>query len=184
MRAYYATRPEQLERRAERQKAWWTPERRRKYYTPKGRSGVVPWNKGLTKSDKRVARYAETQSAAKKGHRPPWLVPPVRRGPENNKWKGGVTPESQRIRRGPEYRAWRLAVLERDNYTCRQCERRKERGMVSHHVLDALAFPDRRTDVANGITLCQSCHRKVHSGVTRWSTQEELEAHRRTPHSV
>ena len=40
------------------------------------------------------------------------------------RWKGGITPENNRIRHLPEYVWWRDATFERDDYTCRKCAKR------------------------------------------------------------
>ena len=68
-------------------------------------------------------------------------------------------------RKTPEYKKFRLAVLERDGYMCRRCGC-SESVMHVHHIYPFASYPDMRTDVANGITLCPSCHREVHS--ERW----------------
>lgn len=83
----------------------------------------------------------------------------LRRGPLNNKWRGGITPQIMRIRTSPEMRAWRLAVFQRDNYTCQACG---ERGGDKHadHIKPFALYPELRFDVGNGRTLCVPCHRK------------------------
>ena len=64
-------------------------------------------------------------------------------------------------RHTPDYIAWRTAVFERDKYTCAIC------GQVggelnAHHIRPFKDFPKLRTDINNGVTLCKSCHRRVH----------------------
>src|ERR1051326_6036054 len=54
-----------------------------------------------------------------KGKKKPWVV--HKRGAEHHWWKGGITPEHQKIRRSVEYRIWQKAVKERDNYVCIWC---------------------------------------------------------------
>lgn len=88
-------------------------------------------------------------------------VPKGRYGSLANNWKGGVTPENRLIRGSEEYANWRLAVFERDNFTCVSCE--KTGGYLhAHHILIFSKYPKMRFVLENGITLCQNCHRKLH----------------------
>lgn len=61
--------------------------------------------------------------------------------------------------RGTEARAWSIAVRKRDG-ACRRCGTTK--GLVAHHIKPWAKHPELRYDVANGETLCRSCHRKEH----------------------
>lgn len=71
---------------------------------------------------------------------------------ENNQgWNGG-----QRDRATPGLKAWRNAVLARDKNLCRLCHDIEP--LEVHHILPFGAFPEMRTVVANGITLCRPCH--------------------------
>lgn len=60
-----------------------------------------------------------------------------------------------------EYQEWRAAVFRRDNYTCQICGQRGGT-LNAHHIKRYRLCVAGRTDVSNGITLCQSCHREVH----------------------
>lgn len=51
-------------------------------------------------------------------------------------------------------------VLERDNYTCQNCGSKEHLNV--HHIKSYANFPDLRTTVSNGITLCESCHKRKH----------------------
>lgn len=65
-------------------------------------------------------------------------------------------------RRKPEYKEWRDAVYARDNYTCQICGDAKGGNLQAHHVKDFANHPDLRFVVSNGLTVCQSCHEKIH----------------------
>lgn len=67
----------------------------------------------------------------------------------------------QRDRKSPEYRSWRLAVFERDNYTCQCCGVRGG-NLNAHHIRPWALFEKERFSVDNGVTLCQKCHKEVH----------------------
>jgi len=70
-------------------------------------------------------------------------------------WAGG-----QNERNNHQSRKWRSAVLERDKHYCRLCHSRSD--LQAHHIKRFATHPDLRWDVANGITLCKSCHSKFH----------------------
>ena len=66
---------------------------------------------------------------------------------------------------------WAAQVLLRDNATCRHCGISDVK-MHAHHVLPWKQYPDLRTDVSNGLTLCVKCHRAVHSKATKEKSGE------------
>jgi hypothetical protein len=83
----------------------------------------------------------------------------IHSGEKSNFWKGGITSENKRLRMTFEQREWRKAVYERDNYTCQECNKRG--GILNaHHIMPFSTHPMLRTELSNGITLCQSCHNK------------------------
>ncbi len=95
-------------------------------------------------------------------------------------WKGGVTPELNRIRKSKEYSDWRTLVFEKDNYVCQCCGKKGGR-LQGHHIYDYVSYEDKRFDVMNGITLCFECHDATFPGSfhntygTHYKTPEELE---------
>lgn len=65
-------------------------------------------------------------------------------------------------RRYPEYRRWRNSVFERDGFTCHKCG--QVGGKLNAHHLDGYdKHKEKRLDVSNGITLCESCHIDFHA---------------------
>lgn len=143
-----------------------------------------PWMKGLTKeTDERIARMAATKTGKKTGPRPnrkgirvsiatefkKGLVPEggfetrFKKGPDHPRWKGGISGRESTIRRTGEYKQWRKAVYQRDNYTCQECDKHcGELDIVAHHIKGFADYKHLRFVVDNGITLCRSCHLKLH----------------------
>lgn len=60
-------------------------------------------------------------------------------------------------------RDWAIKVKERDGYTCQKCGKKgSSRSLHAHHIKpNALGG---KNTLENGITLCNPCHRKLHSG--------------------
>lgn len=63
--------------------------------------------------------------------------------------------------RGARHKAWAAAVKERDGHRCTVCSGTK--GLSAHHHEDWRSSPEKRYELSNGVTLCQSCHMKEHS---------------------
>ena len=85
----------------------------------------------------------------------------------NNKWKGGKTPEHLLLRNSPEMAEWKTAVFVRDEYACRHCGGKCGNGvdvyLHAHHIKRFSEFPELMFDVENGLTLCKCCHYKEHT---------------------
>jgi len=59
---------------------------------------------------------------------------------------------------------WRDAVNERDNYTCRRCNRNHNIDDIkveAHHIKDYHNYPELRYELDNGICLCDQCHKEI-----------------------
>lgn len=105
------------------------------------------WNKGLTRlTDARVQKYILT-------------------GEGHPQWKGGVTDTNKKVRNSVEMAQWRTAVFKRDAYTCIFCGVSNRKGLgvsvklQADHIKPFAHYPELRFEVANGRTLCVSCHR-------------------------
>ena len=118
----------------------------------------TPWNRRANRWRSRVP-----------GHRVP---PPACRGRSkgragslNAAWKGGVTPERQRLYRSSVWKTLVAAVFKRDAYHCTRCGSPKLRKgwLHAHHVLPWADFPGSRLEIDNLVTLCKPCHLWVHS---------------------
>ncbi len=76
----------------------------------------------------------------------------------------------KRNRTSKEYREWRTSVFERDNFTCVSCKQ-KGKKLNAHHIKEWANYPDLRFEVDNGITLCESCHKKLHKKLRKKITK-------------
>lgn len=88
------------------------------------------------------------------------------KGEKHWNWKGGVTEYNHSLRHTKEYNEWRFSVYKRDHYTCQHCDSKCDSKMiVAHHIKFFNDYPELRYDVDNGITLCRSCHKKLHKEI-------------------
>lgn len=78
-------------------------------------------------------------------------------GENSHLWKGGLTPQSKLARNQTVYKDWQKKVFERDDYTCKKCDKRGGK-LNAHHILNFSDFIELRYEVSNGITLCRECH--------------------------
>lgn len=85
----------------------------------------------------------------------------ARSGSKSNFWKGGITPENERVRRGMEFRSWREAVFARDDWTCQKYGIRGCR-LHAHHIENFADHLEMRFEVDNGITLSKEAHDEFH----------------------
>lgn len=91
------------------------------------------------------------------------------KGKDNHFWKGGKTDAAKRFKQSGEYRQWRRDVFERDNYTCQECGVKNQKGLGrtvelhADHIKPFAFFPELRTELSNGRTLCADCHRQTNT---------------------
>lgn len=79
-------------------------------------------------------------------------------------WKGGITPYHKKVRTSLEHKIWSNAIYKKDNWTCRLCGKKCRKGnIIAHHLHLFSDFPELRFSLNNGITLCRSCHCKIHN---------------------
>lgn len=95
-------------------------------------------------------------------------------GENSASWKGGITPENDKIRGSMKYRLWREAVFTRDNWTCLKTGAKW--GFEAHHINNFAKFPELRFSINNGITLSKEAHLEFHNIYGRENnTLEQLE---------
>ena len=80
-------------------------------------------------------------------------------GAEHPNWKGGISPERNRIEKTKEYKAWRAEVLKKGK--CEKCG--STENLQVHHICNFEDYPELRTDPSNGACLCEKCHRMFHN---------------------
>lgn len=77
-------------------------------------------------------------------------------------WKGGTTPQRIKEYTANKYKEFVKAVLQRDNYTCQECNRKSGDGRTLklhvHHIKPYAENPELRFEISNGITFCDECH--------------------------
>lgn len=84
-------------------------------------------------------------------------------GENSVNWNPFLSAEDRAKNRGiPGYDEWRLAVYKRDKFTCVCCGDSKGGNLIAHHKDGYHWAKERRIDVTNGVTLCESCHSDFH----------------------
>lgn len=84
-------------------------------------------------------------------------------GNSNANWNPKLTQEDRENSRNIEgYKDFIKEVFERDNYTCQCCGDNKGHNLNAHHLNSYDWDKEHRTDINNGITLCEKCHKEFH----------------------
>jgi hypothetical protein len=87
-----------------------------------------------------------------------------RKGENHPRWNDGLSDDDRNFKRSsPDYIKWRVSVYERDNFRCICCGDARGGNLVAHHLDGHNWCKERRTDVSNGVTLCNKCHLDFHS---------------------
>lgn len=73
-----------------------------------------------------------------------------------------ISGDSKYRKENRKIKYWRISVFERDNYTCKMCNKRGCVNLNAHHIIPYSLCVEKRLDINNGITLCIDCHKKVH----------------------
>ena len=123
----------------------------------------------ISESNKRRIYSKETRKKLSEGQR----------GEKGSNWKGGITPLAKLIRHSAKYVQWRQDCFIRDNFSCKKCGQ-EGRNLNVHHkkpffkliqeasyyiplfpLYDACMLYAPLWNLANGITLCTECHKKI-----------------------
>lgn len=87
------------------------------------------------------------------------------KGDKSGTWGGGKIEG-----RGKDWNVKREVARERDSYTCTRCgvleENHKSYQLSVHHIVPFKFFKDteKANEPTNLLTLCEVCHRKIHTG--------------------
>lgn len=104
-------------------------------------------------------------------------------GENNPHWKGGITPHNKKIRDSNGHKEWRLAIFQRDNYSCVFCgvkggwhkDIKIRIRLEADHIKPFYLFPELRFDLDNGRTLCRDCHKQTDTfGVNQYNYREQF----------
>lgn len=86
-----------------------------------------------------------------------------RTGKDGSRWNSKLTVEDRMERRLiPGYKEWVQLVYELDNHTCQKCGDDTGGNLNAHHIESYRSNPELRTEISNGITLCEDCHKDFH----------------------
>lgn len=103
------------------------------------------------------------------------MLSEMNKGEKSYLWKGGITPENNKIRISLEYRLFKEAVFARDNWTCQKYMKRGG-DLVAHHLQNFSSVPELRTSISNGITLSEKAHKEFHKKYGfKNNTKEQIE---------
>ena len=94
------------------------------------------------------------------------------KGENHWNWKGGITPENQIGRASSGYTKWRMAVFQRDDFTCACCGTVGGR-LNAHHIVPWAEDKSLRFDINNGITLCEKCHKELHRSLRNGEKKDD-----------
>lgn len=86
------------------------------------------------------------------------------KGEKAYNWKGGYTDQKIAFRKTYAFKNFVKQVLKRDNYCCQICGKtNKQAKLIVHHKNGYNWCVEQRTDINNGITLCEDCHNAFHN---------------------
>lgn len=97
-------------------------------------------------------------------------------GEDSPHWDSDKTSEERAVeRKYPAYNTWRFEVFERDSFTCQKCGDDKGGNLVAHHIYNYSEHKELRTELTNGITFCECCHKEFHDTYGyRRNNQEQI----------
>jgi hypothetical protein len=140
----------------------------------KSTKGKIPWMKGRHHTEESKRKLRESY----RGQKPRLGIPHTletrekiskilrvraARGETHHMYKDGKVSERRDARFSLDYKRWRYDVFLRDRFTCQECGDARGGNLVAHHINPFADYPELRTRLDNGITLCRTCHDKIHA---------------------
>lgn len=112
-----------------------------------------------------VAKFAKKFAIKTRPHGDTLKLLGNMKGSKNPSWKGGTTPERQRVQKTDEWIQLVRYIYKRDGYKCKRCGngKTKEVKFHAHHIYSWAEYPNLRLEPSNLVTLCSTCHSWVHS---------------------
>jgi len=86
----------------------------------------------------------------------------VKRGSDSHFWRGGITEERSLIGVWATRNAHK--VHQKYNFTCQKCGE-SSGDLRAHHIIPVVQDPSKGMDFNNLITVCEGCHRNIHSSL-------------------
>lgn len=135
------------------------------------KKGKPAWNKGLTKKDSRVAKYAKTISKTFKKLIKEGKLKPRPGGKEI--WRNGIHPNWQGGKSFEPYgiefnKKLKEQIRQRYNFTCQECGFTQEKLGYKLHV-HHIDFNKKNNNPNNLISLCRSCHTQTEFNRENWT---------------
>ncbi len=118
-------------------------------------------NLSKTFSEEHKQKLSESHIGIKHSEETRRKMSKAKKGEKSHLWKGGITEKNRLIRTQIEYSLWRESVFARDNWTCQECGQKGGK-LNAHHIKPFAKYPELRTSIENGITLCKKCHKEIH----------------------
>ena len=82
-------------------------------------------------------------------------------GSGSHTWKGGITPQRVIDRNTPEIREWKRGIFRKDGFSCVLCGKHGGYLIADHFPFPFYKYPNKRTNLENGRTLCLDCDKIV-----------------------
>jgi 5-methylcytosine-specific restriction endonuclease McrA len=142
------------------------------YATLKGRISTFKGKKHTAEAIKRMSERNKGKPSPMKGKKHSIIAREKisitkrknsKKGQLCHSYKDGKLVERRGLRFSSKYKRWRFDVFMRDNFTCQLCNDSSGGNLNAHHIKSFSDFPEERFEIQNGITLCDECHKKVHS---------------------
>lgn len=85
------------------------------------------------------------------------------KGSKHWNWQGGKSKPITLLRFSLDYQLLRLIIFKRDNFTCQMCGKRGGQ-LIMHHIIPVSLNIELALQDTNTITVCRSCHARLHRG--------------------